>query len=235
MLRKRRVPRAKMTSVNLVMMTAGVMKRRGSLVEQTISLINARRTELVDDTLTVGKLLDPLPSADALPELKKQIISDKTLVGQVVGPAGRHAVVGIRMPLLSQEDADRVSKALDKIAQKYWTPDFKTVAVGLPPLNQTLNQLMLSDLRRMTTVAVLTMFAVLLFLFRHPLGIFPPLFVVLASAVITGGTVALTGVPLTMLSNILPAFLFCVGIGHSVHLISVYRDTRPVALTATRL
>ena len=69
------------------------------------------------------------------------------------------------------------------------------------------------------------MFCVLLYLFRHPLGVLPPLFVVVAAGVMTIGTIAALGLQLTMLSNILPAFLFCVGIGHSVHLISVYRDS----------
>ena len=36
---------------------------------------------------------------------------------------------------------------------------------------------------------------------------------------------ALVGLSMTMMTTIIPAFLFCVGIGHSVHLISVYRDT----------
>ncbi|MEE2786877.1 MAG: MMPL family transporter [Myxococcota bacterium] len=198
----------------------------GTLVEQTISLVNARDTRFQNDTLDVGELLTTIPEATDLSALRMKVLNDKTMVGQMVGRSGRHAVVGIRMPLLSQRDADIVAQAVERIALEADADGFKTVAVGLPPLNETLNRLMLTDLGIITVAAVLTMFLVLMYLFRHPLGILPPLFVVLASAIITGGSVALSGFSLTMLSNILPAFLFCVGIGHSVHLISVYRDTR---------
>ena len=37
---------------------------------------------------------------------------------------------------------------------------------------------------------------------------------------------AIADVPMTMVTNILPAFLACVGIGDSVHILSVYRDAR---------
>jgi predicted RND superfamily exporter protein len=36
---------------------------------------------------------------------------------------------------------------------------------------------------------------------------------------------AFMGIPITMLSMILPAFIVCVGLGDSVHLISIFRDT----------
>ena len=148
----------------------------GTLVEQTISLVNARNTRFVDDTLDVGELLKTIPTSSEMAAFKAKVLNDKTLVGQMVGRAGRHAVVGIRMPLLSQRDADLVAKAVETIAKQTDAPGFKTMAVGLPPLNETLNRLMLNDLGIITIAAVLTMFLVLLYLFRHPLGIFPPLF-----------------------------------------------------------
>ena len=48
----------------------------------------------------------------------------------------------------------------------------------------------------------------------------------LGSATWTFGTMAALGEPMTMLSNILPAFIVCVGVGDSIHLQSVYRDLR---------
>ncbi|MEZ4463405.1 MAG: MMPL family transporter [bacterium] len=76
----------------------------------------------------------------------------------------------------------------------------------------------------MLVASIVLMVGVLIFLFRHPLGVAVPLMVVMFAAANTFGMMALSGIYVTMLSNILPAFLFCVGLGDSVHLISVYRD-----------
>jgi hypothetical protein len=69
--------------------------------------------------------------------------------------------------------------------------------------------------------------AVLLFaLFRHPLGVIGPLVVVGLAASWTLGAMAATGTPVTLITNIIPAFLACVGLGDSVHVQSVYKDAR---------
>ncbi|MEE2644365.1 MAG: efflux RND transporter permease subunit, partial [Myxococcota bacterium] len=61
-------------------------------------------------------------------------------------------------------------------------------------------------------------------LFRHPLVVVSPLLVVMLAALNTFGFMAGVGIPITMLSMILPAFIICVGLGDSVHLISVFRS-----------
>ena len=103
--------------------------------------------------------------------------------------------------------------------------EFEILVSGLPALNAVLSFFIMGDLAKMLGASMVVMFIILLYLFRHPLGVFPPLVVVFASATTTVGTMALVGLSMTMMTTIIPAFLFCVGIGHSVHLISVYRDT----------
>ena len=96
----------------------------------------------------------------------------------------------------------------------------------MPSLAAGLNRMMLSEIRRLFLLAMGAVFLVMLILFRHPLGVFGPLVVVALSNLWSFGTMAALGLPMTMLSNVLPAFVVCVGIGDSIHIQSVYRDAR---------
>ena len=83
---------------------------------------------------------------------------------------------------------------------------------------------MLTDLARLGVVGMLLMLAMMALIFRHPLGILAPVLVVVQAVLWTLGTMAVLDVPMTMITNILPVFVICVGIGDSVHIQSVYRD-----------
>lgn len=198
----------------------------GSLVEETLSLLNARRTRAVAGGIEVGELMDPFPTADQLPALKAEVLADRTLVGQLVDREGRFSVIALRTQFMNEADSIRVNAAVEEIARKYEGPGFRIFNAGLPELSAELNELMMSDLRRMFALSVVMMLVMLTFLFRHPLAVVAPLGVVAMAAIGTFAFMAVTGMPVTMLSNVLPAFLFCVGLGDSVHLISVFRDYR---------
>lgn len=198
----------------------------GSIVDEIVSLVNARQTRGTADGIEVGELLDPWPSAADLPALKARVLADTFLVGQVIGKAGTHTVLLVRSQFMSEADIIRVNREIEKIAAKYYADDFKTAVTGMPALNDGLNTLMMGDLAKMLGLSVILMIIVLGWMFRHLFGVFVPLMVVGMSAMNTFAAMALVDAPVTMLSNILPAFLFCVGLGDSIHLISVYRDYR---------
>ncbi|MCO4762870.1 MAG: MMPL family transporter [Myxococcales bacterium] len=198
----------------------------GSIVDEVTSLINVRQTTGKGGTLRVGKLMDPMPPASALPALKKQVLADSKLVGQVIGKSGTHAVLSVRTQFMSEKDSEKVYWQLKKICDEHETEGFELGVAGPPALGAALNDLMLKDLRRTGLVAIFAMLLALIFLFRHPMGVIGPIGVVVQAAIWTFGAMAGMGLSVTMLSNILPAFLVCVGIGDSVHIQSVYRDAR---------
>lgn len=199
----------------------------GSLIfEEITSLINVRRTRARADGIEVGKLFTPLPEAGALPGLRDTLLRDPFLVGQVLGHAGRHAAVVLRTAHLTDTGSQAVFSAVEALCARHDAEGFRLTASGMPALNKGLNELLMVDLGRMLALSVTAMILILACLFRHPLGVLAPLGVVGLAALNTIGFMALADMPVTMLTNVLPAFLFCVGIGDSVHLISVYRDAR---------
>ena len=201
-------------------------EKGGSVVDEIISLVNVRETSFVDGALRVGDLLDPWPGGADLPALRAKVLADKTKVGQVVGAAGKHSAVVIRTRFMSEEESDRVYRRLCAISERHRGEGFEVKVAGPPALGAAINSLMIEDLRVTALVAVIAMLAMLFYLFRHPLGVIGPVGVVIQASVWTFGMMATVDVPMTMLSNILPAFLVCVGVGDSVHIQSVYRDKR---------
>ncbi len=201
-------------------------EKGGSIVEEVISLINVRDTRWEGGGLKVEGLLEDPPTAAELPALKARVLADRTLVGQVVGKAGKHSAIVVRTDFMSEEDSGLVYDKVLEITAKYESDDFKILVGGSPAMNAALNRMMLEDLGMMFMSAILLMLLILGFIFRHPIGVLAPLVVVVFSMIYVVGTMALLGVSMTMMTNILPAFLICVGIGASVHIQSVYRDAR---------
>ena len=198
----------------------------GTIVEQITSLVNVRQTRGTADGIEVGELLEPFPTGADLPALKARVLADPTLMGQVVDREGRYAVIVLRTQFMGERDTVKVFHAIEVIVARHQAEGFRVLLTGMPALNAGLNHLMVHDLRNLLVLSLLAMLAVLTYLFRHPVGIIAPLLVVAMAAINTVGFMSLLGMPLTMLSIILPAFLMCVGIGDSVHLLSVYRDER---------
>jgi predicted RND superfamily exporter protein len=196
----------------------------GTIMDEVVSLINARRTEGDGEGITVGKWMTPLPTEAQLPQLKSEILSDRNLVGRLVGERGQHSLITIRTQFMNEKDSIRVYDAVREIADRHSAAGFRVSVAGLPALAASLNRLMMRDLARLLVIALAVMVVILVVLFRHPIGVLGPVLVVCLAAVWTFGTMALVGIPMTVMTNILPVFVLCVGVGDSIHIQSVYRD-----------
>lgn len=198
----------------------------GTIIDEITSLVNARETVWADGGLQVRGLMDTWPTAAELPALKTRVLASKSLVGQVVDPIGRHATIVLRSAFMDQSDQRRLHDEVTRIVGKHKSAGFEGLVGGAPALQGALNSLITSDLLRLGGLGLLLMFVIMTISFRHPIGIFAPVLVVVQGVIWTFGAMALADVPLTMLSNILPMFIVCVGIGDSVHIQSIYRDNR---------
>jgi len=206
-------------------------RSQAGVIEEIVSLINVRQTVFEGGAVRVRGLLDGgLPTADELPALRDQVLGDPTLAGYVVGDDGSHAIVILRTTAVDFEGRSAIYRALKDQVQQFDAADFKVSVTGMPALNAELVTTMQADMRRLIAGAFVVMALVLGWLFRRPVGIIAPLIVVAMAAIWTLGSMATFRVPVTLLTNIVPAFLACVGLGDSIHVIAVYRDERKSGL-----
>ena len=196
----------------------------GSAVEAVNSLVNAKRTQRRGDGVVVDALVPLGLDGAALAVLRGAVLADGRFVDQLVSRDGGLAVLVIRTQRLSHADMHGFYGAVTDLIGAHTHRGFRPHVAGGAALNATFQSLIISDLRRMLGLCVLAMFVVLVALFRHPLGVAAPLVLVSVAGVLMMAGMAVFGMPLTLVSNILPAFLFCVGICHAVHLLTVFRD-----------
>jgi len=201
-----------------------------NVVDRIISLINVRKTSGKGGTLRVEGLMDEWPTEHELGAFKERVLSDETLVGQVVGKKGTHSVIILATDFMNSKDANLVYQEILRITKRHQRPDFKLQVAGNSAFSVEINSLILKDFGVLTTLAAVVMFVFSVLIFRHPVGVFGPMFVVAQAALWIFGAMALADVPMTVVTNILPAFLACVGVGDSIHILSVYRDARAKAV-----
>ncbi|MDP7040249.1 MAG: MMPL family transporter [Myxococcota bacterium] len=198
----------------------------GTIVDEIISLVNFRQTLSSEEGISVGELMDPWPTTQELPKFRQRALADKQIVNKFVDIDGRHTAIMVRTQVLKGKDKILAYDAVRSITKSYQGDDFRIGLGGLSALNTSLNRVMLEDMRTLIILSWFCMAAIMAFLFRHILGIVGPVSIVLLSALWTAGAMAALGLPMTMMSNMLPAFLISVGVGDSVHLQSLYRDLR---------
>jgi predicted RND superfamily exporter protein len=128
--------------------------------------------------------------------------------------------------LTDRENTEMVAKAKE-IARAYDGPDFKIYMAGSPIVTHTVKQLMMKDMKKFLRLATFTIGLCLFIVFRRISGVFLPLLVVALTLTSTLGLMARFGIQFKVPTIILPSFLLAVGVGASVHILSlVYQKLR---------
>jgi hypothetical protein len=199
---------------------------QGSVIARVVSLINIRKTTSNDGALEIRKLMQPLPDPAELPALKREVLNDSFMVGQVVGRAGKHAVLTIYPVDMYDGDVMKITDEILALSERFESPDFKIYVMGLPALGRQINHMIIDDFTLLGSTSLLAVILTLIWLFRSWMGVFGPVLVIMISVLWTLGFMATAGLSVNILSSIIPAMLFCVGVGDSIHMLSIYRDQK---------
>lgn len=207
---------------------AGFDDRR--VMARVISLINVRQTRFIEGGLRVDRLLDPMPAPNELAILKKRVLNDDFLVGQVVDANGKFALLSATPVNMPDDELLKVHASVMSVVRAHDAADFDIQVTGMPAIGAEINEMVEYDFKLLGSISLALIVVILIVLFRSFTGVVGPFLVVVMSIVWTLGFMTLLGFPLSILSTILPAFLFCVGVADSVHFLSIYgrkRQTMP--------
>lgn len=226
-------------------------------LKEVTSMVNARNTRGEGDVLLVDDLLAKFPEDTAAlialrervmnnPLYRNQLISgDGMFTAMVIesmvykGDAGEEdllagfdddeaAEAGGNPPayLTDEENGQMVNRAKE-LAARFTADDFQLYLAGTPVVTHTVKQFMMKDMKQFLRLAVVTIAICLFVMFRRVSGLVLPLLVVAFALVSTLGTMALFSVQFKTPTIILPSFLLAVGVGASVHVLSlVYQGLR---------
>ena len=134
----------------------------------------------------------------------------------------------LTLVLTTDADMDTVIAGVDKIIAGN-SEELRLYQIGMPLVSEALARLTQRDFLRLPPLTFLLIAAVLLVFYRRLRYVFIPLVCVGISLVWTFGLMALVGIPLSMLTMIVPVFLIAVGTAYCLHIVSEYIACSAVA------
>ncbi|MBL4613742.1 MAG: MMPL family transporter, partial [Magnetovibrio sp.] len=123
---------------------------------------------------------------------------------------------------LTDAENTELSEAVVRIANSYAAPDFIVHVAGSPIVVDDLKKSMQTNMKRFMLMSIVIIALILFAMFRRITGVVLPLLIVITSLLATLGMLPLSGRPFTIPMQILPSFLLAVGVGASVHLLSIF-------------
>ncbi|MDY6825376.1 MAG: MMPL family transporter [Thermodesulfobacteriota bacterium] len=123
---------------------------------------------------------------------------------------------------LSQEENENLVKGVEKIMADYEAEGFSLSLAGGPVVLNIFNHHTMKDMRRCFLLSFIVMTVFLAILFRRFFGVVLPAIIVLMASFSALGLMAWADVPIKMTTTVLPAFLLCVGVADSVHILAIF-------------
>ena len=122
---------------------------------------------------------------------------------------------------LSDAENSLFVKAVSEVVDRYNSEDFTIYFAGTPAVMYSIKHFMKKDMKKFIRLAVAIIGICLFVLFRRISGVILPLLVVALSVLSTVGLMAFLGISFKIPTTILPSFLLAVGVGASVHVLSL--------------
>ncbi|MDY6934908.1 MAG: MMPL family transporter [Spirochaetota bacterium] len=222
------------------------MENNVPFLNDITSLINARSTRGMRDELIVEELMEKWPRNNAdLIEVKKRVLSNPIYRNMLISEDGRFTTIILQVDafyssddetdellgfedqegkrrLLTDRENSIIVEAVNDVIERHKGEDFLIYFAGSPVVMDNLKKGMMRDIRRFMGVVILLVCILLFFLFRRVSGVILPLFVVLLSLFSTLGLMAFFEIPIHLPTQILPSFLLAVGVGDSVHILTIF-------------
>ncbi len=123
---------------------------------------------------------------------------------------------------LTGEENTAIVSALEEVADRHRSDDFRVYMAGMPIMNDFFMRAMGQDLARFAALALATISLALALLFRRVAAVVIPLVVSVLAMVATVSVMAMLDIPMTSIMQIIPSFLLGVGVGGAVHLLVVF-------------
>ncbi|MDR0320946.1 MAG: MMPL family transporter [Treponema sp.] len=209
------------------------------VVKDVNSIMSTKYITGNSDSIIIDDLVpENFSGADVeIAELKRRIASWELFQGAIVSNDHQATQVLITLNVTTEEQTSaEVNSALvtiRNIARETFAGFAEVYITGLPVINATINEAMIADNIILIPLVLVALLAVLFFSFRRFTFVILPLITVIIAVTWTTGAMAFLGVPLSILTTVLPVILVAVGSAYGIHVVTHYiEDCRERTLTA---
>jgi len=211
--------------VRIQRMTRRLEKEKG--VHRVVSLANAlnlRVTEFGD--LEVAPFFEELPlDAAARETLRSDVFDNPVYAGNLVSEDGRATLLFVYLRDLPERElrASGVVGKIERIAREEGGGAQIEVMGGLYAKSE-IGRLLLEDLQRTLPLAVIVAMLVAWASFRSLRGVLIPALTTIIAVIWMLGFISAIGIPLNLMTIIIPTLLIVVGFAYAVHVVSDYYE-----------
>lgn len=203
-------------------------------IDDLILLTNARAIYAQGDDVRIEGLFENWPDDADIDAITDRIAHNDLYRNLVLSDDHRTTAILVRLQNyfpdpdtgelanLGELQFQQAAEGMQALMQPFAEAGNRVAVAGTPVVITQLQQAMQRDMARFTALTLVFVGAMLWWLFRRFSAVALPLLVVMLAALGTLGLLAWTDTPLQMPLVILPSFLIAVGIGDSIHLISIF-------------
>jgi predicted RND superfamily exporter protein len=127
-----------------------------------------------------------------------------------------------KRPFLTGPENAAFMRALKAVIERHDAPDFRIRLTGGTLFTYVITMVMAEDVPVFFGGGLLAIVALLALLFRRSSPVFLCILVVLPSVLSSFGLAAILGIPFSVLSQMIPSFLLSIGVGYTVHLVTIF-------------
>lgn len=190
--------------------------------DEVVSLSTVNNIKSKDGMLQTGAFMQEVPTTeDELAQLKTQIKENDNIYGQLVNEEGTFTV--IRANVMEGYDQAVVHKQVNEILKKYQGSE-KLYASGKAIYTEDIDSGINADSQLLIPILMLIMLVVFYIIFRSWRGVFLPALLMLLSVIWAMGAMGHIGLPITVVSNALPALMIAVASSYGIHVIHRYYE-----------
>ncbi len=201
-----------------------VLNIKGVIIPDVLSLVTTDTMRKSGDTLEIRKLLEhPPQTQEEVQQLKETLLGNPLFREKLISQDGRR--VAFYIPIERKEIAARVTKEIQTLVDK--EPGITAKIAGLPMAEMVFGEEMFILMGVLSPLVMLVIAVGLWMLFKDWRLIVAPLIVSMLSVLWTMGLLIGLGLPVHIMSSMIPVFLMVTGLADGIHILSQFYDVYP--------
>lgn len=205
-------------------LTEGLERVEG--VARVESLTTVKNIKGGQDSLDTEPLVPAAVPDDAaaIARIRADTLGNRVFVGNLVSPDARATAITVYTESRPRDGGfnERFTTKVDELIAKETRPGVTIYQVGGILARVTTQRYIDRDNMTIVPLGVLLLLLVLFVAFRTPQGMVIPVVTALVSIVWGLGAMALAGIPMNLLTAIIPSLLLAIGFTEDVHMIAEY-------------
>ena len=195
------------------------------IIEKVESLATTLSIRNSDYGLAINQLISSLPETEAdIATIKDNALYSPLIRGNYLSKDGKKAAIIVTLrPTFNEPEFNRKAyHSIEEVIKPLRTEFNYVFQMGNPRVNVEFEQGIFSDLTKITPLAVLVLITSIVLMLRTSMAAILPLITSSLSIVWALGFLGYCGIPINLLTAILPALIIVIGSTEDTHLLTAY-------------